>query len=90
MYVDALIEVPLGKKLVVPEDAVMDTGNQQVVYVHNGKGKFEARSVVIGQRVGGWVEIIKGLKAGEEIVTSGTFLIDSESKMKSTGGGHSH
>jgi Cu(I)/Ag(I) efflux system membrane fusion protein len=91
MFVDLMIEARLGKKLAVPEDAVLDTGERQVLFVDQGKGIFEKREVVAGQRADGLIEIVKGLKAGEKVVTSGTFLIDSESKLKSTGGGgHVH
>jgi len=91
MFVDIVIEAPLGKKLAVPEDAVMDTGEKQILFVDQGEGMFEKREVVAGERTNGMIEILKGLKAGERVVTSGTFLIDSESKLKSTGGGgHVH
>jgi Cu(I)/Ag(I) efflux system membrane fusion protein len=91
MFVDLLIEAPLGKRLAVPEEAVMDTGERQIIFVDKGDGVFEKRKVTVGQKADGMVEIISGLKAGEKIVTSGTFLIDSESKLRSTGGGgHVH
>lgn len=90
MYVDALIEVPLGKKLAVPEEAVLDSGERQIVYTIKNGSIFEPRNVVVGQRAEGYLEILTGLKAGEKVVTSGNFLIDSESKLKSTGGGHVH
>jgi Cu(I)/Ag(I) efflux system membrane fusion protein len=90
MYVNALIESSLGAKLSVPEEAVMDTGDKQIVFVDKGNGVFASRPVVIGQRSEGYIEILKGLKAGDQVVTSGNFLIDSESKLKSTGGGHAH
>lgn len=91
MYVDVVLELPLGVKLAVPEEAVMDTGEKQIVFVDDGKEVFEERKITVGQKAEGYVEILKGLKSGEKVVTSGNFLIDSESKMKSTGGGgHVH
>ncbi|MDI6731941.1 MAG: efflux RND transporter periplasmic adaptor subunit [Candidatus Margulisbacteria bacterium] len=90
MYVDVQIEAPLGKKLAVPEEAVLDAGEHQIVYAVRDGGIFEPKSVIVGQRAEGYLEILKGLKAGEKIVTSGNFLIDSESKLKSTGGEHVH
>jgi len=78
------VEFPLGSKraLMVPADAVMDTGTAQTVYVDHGEGSLEARTVHIGRRAGDQVEILAGLHAGERVVTSGTFLIDSESRMQ--------
>lgn len=90
MYVDLVVESPLGMRLSIPEDAVLDTGESRIVFVDKGRGVFEKREVTAGQRVDGLVEILGGLKAGEKVVSSGTFLIDSESKLKSTGGGHIH
>lgn len=90
MYVDLSIVSPLGGKLAIPDEAVLDTGEKQIVFVDLGKGRFEKREVVAGQRTDGLVEIVKGLKPGEKVVTAGTFLIDSESKLKATGGGHAH
>jgi len=79
------VQFPMGSKraLMVPADAVMDTGTAQTVYVDRGEGNLEPRAVHIGRRVGDQVEILAGLHAGERIVTSGTFLIDSESRMRS-------
>jgi len=78
------VQFPLGpaRKLMVPADAVMDFGLRQTAYVDRGNGNLEARMVRIGQRRGGRVEILDGLKPGERIVTSGTFLIDSESRLR--------
>ncbi|MFA4906257.1 MAG: efflux RND transporter periplasmic adaptor subunit [Candidatus Margulisiibacteriota bacterium] len=91
MYVDLLVEIPLGENLAVPEEAVMDTGERQIVFVDKGKGEYEQRKVTAGQKAEGYVEIIEGLESGEKVVTNGNFLIDSESKLKSTGsGGHVH
>src|SRR3989339_1108206 len=87
MFVNVVIEASLGKKLAVSEDAVLDTGEKQILFVDQGKGMFEKRFVVAGERAGGMIEILKGVKVGEKIVTAGTFLIDSESKLKATGGG---
>ncbi|MBI5281235.1 MAG: efflux RND transporter periplasmic adaptor subunit [Candidatus Solibacter usitatus] len=79
------VEFTLGgaARLSVPEDAVIDTGKMQVVYIDLGEGKFEPRKVEAGERYDGRVEILSGLKPGERIVISGAFLIDSESRMRS-------
>ena len=73
--------------IVVPADAVVDSGVKQTVYVAKGDGVFEPRKVETGWRAGDQVEIVKGLMVGEKIVVSGTFLIDSESRMKAAAAG---
>lgn len=82
MFTDVIIKRDLGKRLIIPEDAVLDTGLRQLVYVDKGDGYFEPRKVTLGLRADGVVEVIKGLKAGERIASSATFLIDSEAKLK--------
>ncbi len=92
MYVDAKIVVPLGKKLAVPEEAVMDTGERKLVFVVTSPGSYSPREVVTGQEAEGFYEIVSGLSEGEKIVTSANFLIDSESRLKAaiSGSGHQH
>jgi Cu(I)/Ag(I) efflux system membrane fusion protein len=77
--------------ITVPRDAVVDTGQQQHVYVAI-EGRFEPRLVTLGVQLADRVEIRSGLKAGEEIVVAGVFLLDSESRLRATGnaGGHNH
>jgi RND family efflux transporter MFP subunit len=79
------IDFPIAReaRLSVPEDAVIDTGTSQVVYIDLGEGKFEPRRIEAGERYEGFVEVLAGLKPGERIVTSGAFLVDSESRMRS-------
>jgi len=79
------VEFPIARpaRLSVPEDAVIDTGTSQVVYIDLGEGKFEPRRVEAGERYGGRVEILEGLRPGERIVIGGAFLVDSESRMRS-------
>jgi membrane fusion protein, copper/silver efflux system len=81
-FVHVKIQVPLGRVLAVPEDAVLDTGENQLVFVKEGQGRFEPRAVRIGREAQGEYEIISGLQEGEEIVTSANFLIDSESRFR--------
>ena len=69
--------------LVVPEEAVLDSGNRQVVFVAKGEGEFEPREVKTGGHINGNVVIASGLNAGEKVVASGNFLLDSESQLKS-------
>jgi Cu(I)/Ag(I) efflux system membrane fusion protein len=82
MFTDVTLKINLGKKLVVPEDAVIDTGLRQIVYVDKGDGNFEPREVSVGLKTDQMVEVIKGLKAGEKVASSANFLIDSEAKLK--------
>jgi len=82
MFGDAEISTGGARKLVVPETAVLNSGDRQVVFVDRGEGRFEPHTVTIGAQSGGVIEIISGLKEGDRIVTSGNFLIDSESQLK--------
>jgi len=82
MYADVQLAVPLGERLVVPEDAVMYSGANRVVFLDLGDGRLQPRRVQIGLRNSGWIEILDGLKNGDAIVTSGNFLISSETKLK--------
>jgi Cu(I)/Ag(I) efflux system membrane fusion protein len=82
MYTDVEVKINLGNKLVIPDDAVLDSGKRQVVYVDKGEGNFEPREVSIGMRADGMVEITSGLKAGERVASAANFLIDSEAKLK--------
>jgi Cu(I)/Ag(I) efflux system membrane fusion protein len=67
----------------VPDSAVIDTGARQIVLVAKGDGRFEPRPVTLGARGDGFREVLEGVRAGEEIVTTATFLIDAESNLKS-------
>ncbi len=76
--------------ITVPRDAVVDTGVQQHVFVAIGD-RFEPRAVTLGAQLADRVEVLAGLKAGEQVVASGVFLLDSESRLRATGGGgHNH
>ena len=93
MWANVELKIPLGRKLVVPEDAVMDSGTMQMVFVDRGQGHFESRHIQIGAKVQGYYEVLSGLREGEKVVTSANFLIDSESQLRAaTGamGGHQH
>lgn len=81
MYGTVVIRVDRGRKLAVPDQAVLDSGIRKIVFVAKGKGLFEPRQVTLGPKVGSYYEVIEGLVEGERIVTSGTFLLDSESKL---------
>jgi Cu(I)/Ag(I) efflux system membrane fusion protein len=87
MYANVEIKVHLGQKLAVPEGAIIDTGLRQMAIIDKGSGYFEPREVKVGAKVDNYYEVIKGLKAGERVVTSANFLMDSESKLKEAVGG---
>jgi len=82
MYVNVEFQVPVPERLVVPAGAIVDTGNQQTVFIDLGDGYLEPRQVQVGERNGDTATIVSGLAAGDRVVASGTFLIDSESQLK--------
>jgi len=82
MFGNVEIKINLGRKLVVPESAVMDTGRAMVVYVDLGNGAFEPREIKTGIRTDGYVEVLRGLKSGERVVAAANFLVDSEAQLK--------
>ncbi|MGA2327296.1 MAG: efflux RND transporter periplasmic adaptor subunit [Bryobacteraceae bacterium] len=82
MFVDVELAVAQPARLTVPAEAVLDSGLAKTVFVDRGNGIFEPREVATGERIGDRIQILSGLKAGERIVTSGNFLIGSESQLK--------
>jgi len=90
MFADAHLHVDYGTKIIVPEEAVLNSGTEQHVFVVHEGGMFEPRKVSIGPVVDGNAVILSGLKAGETVVVSGNFLIDSESGLKSAMSGMTH
>ena len=87
MYANVEFQIPLGTRLVIPREAVLDSGERQVVFISHGGGVLEWRSVQLGLQAGDWVEVLEGVQAGEQVVTSANFLIDSESRLKAAVGG---
>jgi len=82
MYTNVEVKINMGKRLAIPEDAVIDTGTRQIVYVDRGEGYFEPREVTLGLRADGMVEVLRGLRAKERVASAANFLIDSEAKLK--------
>jgi Cu(I)/Ag(I) efflux system membrane fusion protein len=82
MFVNVELPVPFSRALVVPADAVLDSGLKKTVFIGHGNGVFSARVVETGRRLDNRVEIVKGLEAGERIVVSGNFLVSSESRLQ--------
>lgn len=90
LYGTAELRIAPREALTVPRDAIVDTGGAQHVFVAVGDGRFEPRAVELGTRLGERVEVLAGLSAGESIAASGVFLIDSESRLRASGGGTGH
>jgi RND family efflux transporter MFP subunit len=87
MFVSVEFGVASSPQLTVPAEAVLDTGDRQTVFVDLGNGYFEPRRVTVGDRFGDRVTVVRGLSAGERVVSSGTFLVDSESQLKAAATG---
>jgi RND family efflux transporter MFP subunit len=86
MFVDVEMDLGGARRLSVPAEAVTDTGATKTVFLDRGNGYFEPRQVETGERFADRIEIVQGLKPGERIVTSGTFLLNSETQMKQASG----
>ncbi len=90
MFADVKLKIDYGNQIVVPQEAVLDSGKEQSVFVAHEGGYFEPRKITTGAKLDGKVVVLSGLKPGETIVTSGNFLIDSESRLKSATGAIAH
>lgn len=100
MWASVEVEVPLGRMLVAPASAIIDTGLRHVAFVDRADGHLEPREVKIGARTDDYWQVLEGLKEGEKVATRALFLVDSESQLKAaiagmTGdgggsGGHQH
>ena len=98
MFANVELNVDYGSKLSIPQEAVLDSGTSQTVFVSRNDGYFEPRKVSLGPKVDDRYIVLGGLKDGEQVVTSANFLIDSESQLKSATGsmsegspaGHEH
>jgi Cu(I)/Ag(I) efflux system membrane fusion protein len=81
MYAAALLAPSVRRTVSVPITAVLPTGTSDIVFINRGDGRFLPREVKVGLRGDSLVEIVRGLKAGDEVVASATFLLDSESNL---------
>lgn len=91
LFVNVEFRAGGGARLSVPEEAVIDSGLRQTVFVAKDDSHFAPRRVQTGARAQGRVEILSGLRAGEKIAVSGAFLLDSETQLKApAAGNHSH
>lgn len=86
MYATVRIAKPLGELLALPDEAVIDTGVRRVVFVEVKQGTFQPREVTLGRKGEGHYEVLSGLVAGERVVVSAQFLLDSESRLRGAGG----
>ncbi len=86
MYANIELKANLGTHIFVPENAVLNAGTQQIVFVARPDGYFEPRKIELGPEADSGYVVLSGLTAGEKIVTSGNFLIDSESNLKAAMG----
>ncbi|MBZ5667606.1 MAG: efflux RND transporter periplasmic adaptor subunit [Acidobacteriia bacterium] len=90
MLANVQLKINYGKQIVVPQEAIMDSGDKQYLFVVHDGGVFEPRVIQMGAKLEGNVVVLSGLNAGETIVISGNFLIDSESRLKSAMSGMQH
>jgi len=90
MFANVDLKINYGTQILVPQEAVMDSGDKQYVFLVHDGGVFEPRSIQMGPKLDGKVVVMSGLKPGDTIVTSGNFLVDSESRLKSAMNGMQH
>jgi RND family efflux transporter MFP subunit len=82
MFVNVAFDIPMGEQDVIPAAGVLHSGARQIVFVDHGGGNLEPREVELGARAGADFIVLKGVKAGDRIITSANFLIDSESQLQ--------
>lgn len=82
MFVDVKISAPLGRQLVIPASGVLQSGNRQIAFLNHGQGSLEPRAIETGPRLDDSIVVLKGLKAGDRIVTSAAFLVDSDAQLQ--------
>ena len=86
MYTNVQVKLPMGRQLVVPSSAAFHSGTKNLLFVYRDEGNMEPREVEFGPQVGDQIVVSKGIKAGEQIVTSANFLIDSEAQLQAAAG----
>ena len=86
MYVNVSLKLPLGQHVVIPDAAVFHSGTKNLIFTYSGQGNIQPREVELGPHVGDQFVVTKGLKSGEQIVTSANFLIDSEAQLQAAAG----
>jgi RND family efflux transporter MFP subunit len=88
MYVNVAISVPLGRQLVIPASAVLQAGTRAIAFIDHGNGSLEPRTIEVGTQLDDSVIVLSGLKAGEKVVSSANFLVDSEAQLQAAVGAY--
>jgi RND family efflux transporter MFP subunit len=88
MFVNVDLKFNLGRRLVIPASAVLQSGNRQIAFIDRVGGRLESKEIVAGPRIGDELIVVKGLSANQRIVTSANFLIDSESQLQAAAGSY--
>jgi RND family efflux transporter MFP subunit len=83
MYVSVNIDIPLGRQLVIPVSGVLQGGEREIAFIDRGEGNLEPRVIQTGPRIDDSVIVLSGLRAGDRIVSSANFLVDSEAQLQS-------
>jgi len=83
MFVDVNVQVPLGNRLAVPDNALLASGEHRYAFVKRGEGRLQATEVKVGAMAGDYHEVLAGLSEGEEVATQATFLLSSEAQLRS-------
>jgi multidrug efflux pump subunit AcrA (membrane-fusion protein) len=81
-FADVFLETAMGMAAIVPATAVIRTGERTLVFVDHGGGRYEPREIALGERVSSGYQVLSGVAAGERVVVSATFLLDSESSLR--------
>ncbi len=87
MFVDVKMSAPMGRQLVIPASGVLQAGRRQIAFIDHGQGSLEPREIETGTRTDDSIVVLKGLKAGDRIVSSANFLVDSEAQLQGAMGG---
>ena len=82
MFVNVSMSVPLGRQLVIPASGALQSGTREIAFINHGNGYLEPREIQIGPRLDDHVVVLKGLQAGDKIVSSANFLVDSEAQLQ--------
>lgn len=82
MFADVVLKVDLGEGLLLPESAVIDSGDRKLVFLDRGDGRYEPREVTLGAKLPDGYRVLAGLDEGDRVVTAANFLLDSESSLK--------
>ena len=86
MYVNVAIAVQLGRQMVIPASAVLQAGTRAIAFVDHGNGNLEPRTIETGPQIDDSIVVLSGLKAGEQVVSSANFLVDSEAQLQAAAG----